>query len=156
MISRTIILICVVSIFISCNSNKIFEKHQKFKDNKWSKSEIVSFDVLIEDIESFYDISVAVRHASAYPYANVNVGVTILTPVEEKRFMQHSLIIRNEDGSFIGDGLGDIFDVEVGIYEKMAFKHRGLYKFSIENRMHLVDMPGIMSIGLVVRKSKTE
>ena len=153
MIQRTCIILIIAIVFISCNKNKVFEKHHKFNNNTWAKTENITFKTTIENIDRTYDILIAVRHMSGYPFANVVIGLTIETPVGEKRMMQHDLIIRNTDNSFKGDGLGDIWDVEVAVFKKFQFKNTGMYKFIIENRMHLAEMPGIMAIGLVIKKS---
>lgn len=152
-----IILLALLTVFLtSCSSDNLFEKHHDFDNNTWAKSEQVVFDVTIEDTSEPYDIFIVIRQASAYPYANVVVGLTIETPAGEKRMMEHSFIIRNEDGSFKGDGLGDIYDITLPIFENFPMNYEGTYRFVFDNRMHLVEMPGIMSIGLIIKKKGEE
>jgi len=154
MANKIYISFFILFFFTSCSKNAVYNEHHEFENNTWAKSEIIDFDVNIEDVNSDYDILVAIRHISGYPFANVVVGLTIETPAGETRMMQHSLIIRNTDGSFKGDGLGDIWDIEVPVFEKYQFKEKGIYKFTFENRMHLAEMPGLMSIGLILKKTK--
>jgi len=147
-------LFCLVPavILLSCNADKVFEKHHKFKDNTWHKSEIVTFEADMKG-SGAHDIIIAVRHAGYYPFANVIIGLTIETPEGETRFMQHNLVIRNTDGSFMGSGLGDIWDIEIPVFTNFPFQQRGTYRFIIENRMHLTEMKGLMEIGLIIKKS---
>ncbi len=156
MFHKSCFIFILLFVLTSCSKNTVFDENHKFENNTWAKSEIVSFDVTIEDVSFAYDVLIAIRHMSGYPFANVVVGMTIETPAGETRMMQHSLIIRNTDGSFKGDGLGDIWDIEVPAFEKYLFKETGTYKFKIENRMHLAEMPGLMSIGLILKKCEEE
>jgi len=153
MLRKTIFFVLLAFVMTSCNKNKVFEKYHDFADNKWGKSDVVTFEVNIDKVDIEYDILIAIRHTPAYAFANVIIGLTIETPAGEKRMMQHSLIIRSADGKFLGDGLGDIYDISVPVYKNMLFKYPGKYKFTIENRMHLVEMPDLMSVGLIIKKS---
>ena len=147
------LFIVVLLVASSCNKNTVFEKHHDFDKNTWAKTDIVTFEANIENVDQEYDILVAIRHTPSYAFANVIIGFTIETPAGEKRMMQHSLLIRSTDGKFLGEGLGDIYDISVPVYKKMLFKYPGKYKFTIENRMNLVEMPDLMSIGLIIKKS---
>ncbi len=149
----TIFFVLLPLLLLSCNKNKVFDKHHDFDGNKWGKTDIVTFDADIDKVDQEYDIFVAVRHTTAYAFANVIVDLTIETPAGEKRTMQHSLIIRSADGKFLGDGLGDIYDISIPVFKKMLFKYPGKYKFTLENKMHLVEMPDLMSIGIIIKKS---
>jgi len=154
MLQKTLLFILFAFLLSSCGKDRVFKAIHDFDNGKWAKSDIVTFEANIENADIEYDILIAVRHASAYPFANVIIGLTLETPSGEKRMMEHSLIIRNTDGTFKGDGLGDIYDISVPVYKKVQFKTPGKFKFIIENRMPLVEMPGIMSIGLIINKSK--
>ena len=156
MINRFLLFVLLALVLSSCGKDSVFKKYHDFDKNTWAKSEIVTFEPTIENTDQEYDISFGISHASAYPFANVIIGVTIETPAGEKRFMQHSLIIRNTDGTFKGDPLGEIYDISVPAYKNFVFKNSGKYKFIIENRMPLVEMPGLISIGLIINKSKSE
>lgn len=150
---KNILLLAGVLALGACTGGHFFEKHIDINNHVWAKTDVIRFDVPVTDTESLYDIFIAVRHMSAYPYANVLVSLTIETPAGEIRVKQHDLIIRNTDGSFKGDGLGDYWDIEVPVFKEFEFRNEGTYKFSIENRMHLTEMPGIMAMGLVIKKS---
>ncbi len=145
--------LALLMFFSACSSDKIFEKHKRFPDNNWSRHESLRFDVNIPDKGS-YDIYVAIRHASHYPFANVNIGLTIETPSGTERFMKHQLMVRHEDGSFKGDGLGDIWDNQIMVFENYLLSEAGTYVFTVENLMHLVELRGIMAVGIVVKRSK--
>jgi gliding motility-associated lipoprotein GldH len=139
---------------VSCNHDKVFEKYEKMSDNKWVKTQSLAFEVPIEDTLSAYDIFLTVRHADYYPYANILITINQITPSSEERYKNFDLRLRNTDGSFIGDGSGDIWDTKILVYKKMSFNNKGTYKFVVENHMPYVETEGIMEIGFVVEKTK--
>jgi gliding motility-associated lipoprotein GldH len=144
----------IILFFVSCSSDNIFEKHEKMDGNKWLKSKVLTFEVPIEDTSSVYNISLAIRHAEYYPFANILIGINQITPSGEERYKDFDLKLRNADGSFIGDGSGDIWDTELLVYDKISFNTKGIYKFMVENHMPNVETEGIMEVGFLVVKTK--
>lgn len=137
----------------SCGKKTIFEKYKKIENYTWNGNTIVSFDVNIEDIDKKYDVYITVRHSEVYPFDNLYVGVDIYTPSGDKRSKDYYLEMRNEDRSFKGDVLGDIWDVKVLIMKNVSFNSAGLHKFEISNLMQYTNIPDIMEIGLIVEKN---
>ncbi len=149
------LLILTMLISSACNQNKIFEKHKKIKDYIWYKSEKIKFEVPVKDSINNYDICIAVRHITEYPFANLNTGLTIYYPNRKKEYNEYKLSLRDKDGDFKGDVLGNIWDISVPVKKNVHFLQKGIYKFKIENLMPEYEKtPGIIEIGLIIRKSE--
>ena len=148
--------ISFVSIIIiglcSCGKTTIFEKYEKFDNATWSKNKMISFDVPVSNINKTYNIYITVRHSEIYPFNNLFVGVDIYTPSGDKRSKDYYLEIRNEDRSFKGDVLGDIWDLKQMIMKNASFTKAGVHKFTISNLMQYPELPDIMEIGLIVER----
>jgi gliding motility-associated lipoprotein GldH len=144
----------LVLVFPSCDSPAIFKQNLKIENNIWVRDQIADFDVEIKDTTMRYDVNVEVRHASHYPFANLLIELNIIYPSGEERVKAHDLLLRNSDGKFKGNGLGDIWDISIPIYKNHAFNTAGKYKFSIRNIMPVHETPGLMEIGLNIKKSK--
>lgn len=138
----------------SCSEKKVFEKFEKFDNNEWPMNKTVSFDVTIDDTSSFYDISIPVRHIDNFPYDGLLIVMTINTPAGEMRSKKYKLKLRDDEGKFIGDVAGDIWDTNVSIIKKTKFNSIGLYKFTIENNMPITPTLCVMEIGLRIDKSE--
>lgn len=152
---KNLFILLIITAFLgSCNQDKVYEKYEKMNDNKWLKSQSLTFEVPIKDTSMVYDISLTIRHAEYYPYANILITINQITPSAEERYKSFDLRLRNADGSFIGDGSGDIWDTKIILYKKISFNNKGTYKFIIENHMPYVETEGIMEIGFVVEKAK--
>jgi len=145
--------ICLL-LLASCSKNKVFEKFEKFKNNEWPMGKAVTFEVPIEDTSAFYDISIPVRHVDNYPYDALMVVMTINTPIGETRSKKYKLQLRDNEGEFIGEGSGDIWDVTASIIKKTKFNSPGTYKFEILNDMPITPTPSVMEIGLRIDKSE--
>ncbi len=147
----TFILFIIIGL-CSCGKKTIFEKYKKIDNYTWSSDAVISFDVDIKDTTKKYDIYVAVRHSEVYPFDNLYVGVDIFTPAGDKRSKDYYLELRNEDRSFKGDVLGDIWDVKVQIMKNASFNSKGVHKFDISNLMQYINLPDVMEIGLIVER----
>ncbi len=139
-------------VFFSCGKKNIFEKHETIENSTWNKNKVITFDVPINNIGKKYNIYIAVRHSEVYPFDNLYVGVDIYTPSGDKRSKDYYLELRNEDRSFKGDVLGDIWDVKVLIMKNASFTKEGVHKFEISNLMQYPNIPDVMEIGLIVEK----
>lgn len=148
------ILILLPIILFSCSKNKVFEKFEKFSDNEWPMNKVVTFDVLIEDTSAFYDVSIPVRHIDNFPYDGLLVVMTIYTPTGEERSKKYKLQLRDDDGKFVGEGSGDIWDATVSVIKKTKFNKAGTYKFELVNDMPKTPTPCVMEIGLRIDKSE--
>jgi gliding motility-associated lipoprotein GldH len=144
-------LLIIIGLF-SCGKRTIFEKYIEIDNSTWNCKSVISFNVPISDIGKKYNIYLVVRHSEVYPFNNLYVGVDIYTPSGDKRSNEYYLEIRNEDRSFKGDVLGDIWDVKVQIMRNASFTKEGIHKFDISNLMQYTNLPDIMEIGLIVEE----
>lgn len=158
--TKQLIVIFLIAMALTvaggCSKGKIFEKYHKFENNAWKRiDDNVLFEVPVKDTAAFYDIILAIRHATFYPYDYISIGLASYSPSGEMRYSEHKIQLKNESGVFLSKGLGDIWDMEVPIKKKYLFNRAGVFKFEIENltgNKYLV--PGVMEIGLIVVKTK--
>jgi gliding motility-associated lipoprotein GldH len=152
---KTILLLAIISaLFTSCSKNKVFEKFIKLDNYKWKRDNLIHFDVDIKDVKTNYDVTLALRHTTYYPFANIKVNVTITFPSGEMRTRDYNIFIRNTDGSFKGDGAGDLWDITYPVFTDITFPDVGVYKFEVQNVMPVMGLSDIMDVGLVVRKAE--
>jgi gliding motility-associated lipoprotein GldH len=152
---KKLLTIFIASLILSaCSPGKIFERHQSIDQHKWARDHVVRFEVEIEDTETPYDFFLAIRHSSHFAFANIKVNFTINFPSGAMRTKDHDLFVRKENGSFIGEGAGDIWDVKFPVQTGMKLSDKGTYTVKVQNIMPLMETADIMQVGLVVKKSK--
>lgn len=154
---RIFISLIMISLALSsCSRNKIFEKRHSFDQVKWNRFESVFFETDIKDVESTYNISVELRHHTLYPYPNLAFTIAIYSPSGERRIKDMDVPLRNADNTFKANGMGDMWDITIPVFENYQFNEPGHYKIELENRMPKFDTPGIIEIGLLITKGEKE
>jgi gliding motility-associated lipoprotein GldH len=154
---KTIVLLLLLStILTSCSKDKVFEKYIKIENNKWKRDNIITFNVDIKDAKPNYDITLALRHTPYYSFANIKVNVTLTFPSGDIRTRDFNIFLRNPDGSFKGDVAGDLWDINYPVFNEITFPDPGIYKIEVQNIMPIVELPDIMDVGMIVRKSKNK
>jgi gliding motility-associated lipoprotein GldH len=113
----------------------------------------VEFETEIRDTGSSYDFYVALRHMQQFPLKYVTIDFTFITPSGETRSREHRIDIKDADGKFLGKGMGDLWDIEIPVWLDFTFTEPGICRFEISSSMSYADLPGIMQVGLIIRKA---
>lgn len=138
----------------SCRQDEVFRKYHKLEKYQWDKDKNIFFNFNIKNTNNLYDVIIAVRHTPQYPYANLQLNMSLFSPSGQERTKDHDLFIRNRDGSFKGKGLGDIYDIEFVVLEKINFTEKGIYTVELHSLMPKYSTPALMDIGLIIRMKK--
>lgn len=144
-------LICL--LLVSCDEAKIYEKHFDNDRITWNRFDVKTFMVDIEDISSSYDFYIAIRHITAFPLDHIDIEFNICTPSGEARLLEQTIKLKDDNGNWLGDGMGDMWDFTKLMREDFRFSQAGTCLVEISSTMPQADLPGIMQVGLIVRKS---
>jgi len=155
-IPRLLLLSLILSVFAACDSSNVYKHYETLKNHEWKRDHAIEFDVDIEDTATHYDVFLAIRHTSYYPYANLLVNITNYDPDDNMRSLDFEFLLRNSSGSFKAEGAGDIWDIDFLIYEDISYPKAGTYKYVVSNYMPYVSTPDIMEVGLIVKKTDFE
>jgi gliding motility-associated lipoprotein GldH len=150
---RALYFLLPALLLLACDSSKIYQRYEDLPGNVWTRDKEITFTVDIQDVNPSYDVMLAVRHSSYYTWANLKLQLTCIYPSGETRTSDQEFLLRNADGSFRGEGAGDLWDIEFPWYEKVKFTEKGTYTFKVNNAMPRLETEDIMQIGLIVRKS---
>jgi gliding motility-associated lipoprotein GldH len=134
-------------------STTVYEEYTKFDDLSWNRFDLLTFEIQVEDIESPYDIFLNVRHIPEVRYEELNLNFTIFSPGGDMRTTDYTLEFVDRDGNQLSECLGDLCDLQVLLRDGLRFNEKGLAKFEIENKFTKVELPGIIEVGLIVKKS---
>jgi gliding motility-associated lipoprotein GldH len=150
---KFLIFVLPALLLISCDSGKVFQRFEDIPNNVWTKENTITFEVDIQDTAPAYDVELAVRHSIYYVWANIVVHLNVQYPSGEVRTKEVEFFVRNTDGSFKGEGAGDLFDINFPWMEDVTFPEKGKYIFTVQNAMPQVETEDVMQIGLIVRKA---
>lgn len=151
-INSVLFLIIVVVGFTSCDSNRVYEQYTEVPDNVWNSNNKIKFEFEIDDTASLHNIYINVRHATFYQYNNLWVFVKSSAPNGKNDIDTVECLLSDKTGKWLGDGMGDIWDLQIPWKMNVRFPVRGKYIVEYEQAMRVDDLPGIMDIGLRVEK----
>jgi gliding motility-associated lipoprotein GldH len=138
---------------LSCSGGKIYEDHKDIERNIWNRFEVVEFDVGIEDTSPGYDFYIAIRHMEQIPLKFITLDFTFYAPSGETRSSELRINLKDSEGNLLGKGMGDLWDVVTLVREDYRFTEPGICRVEISSTMSYADLPGIMNVGLIVRKT---
>ncbi|MCE3277827.1 MAG: gliding motility lipoprotein GldH [Bacteroidetes bacterium] len=147
------ILMSIV-LFSSCNDNRIFEENKAIPESGWDTSNVVSFNVEIKDPSTPANFFVNVRNADGYPYSNLFLFVKTKFPNGKQSNDTLECMLADDNGKWIGKGIGDIYDNRIPFKRNVRFPIAGNYIFEIQQGMRVSNVPLIMDIGLRIEKAE--
>ncbi|MBC8320944.1 MAG: hypothetical protein H8E34_09500 [Bacteroidetes bacterium] len=148
-----IIPVIFAFLLTGCNSSTVFKEYEKFDDISWNRLYYLNFEVPVQKQESL-DFYLALRHHTDFLYSFIDVNVTFFTPDGETRSRDYHFRLKNTDFRWRGDGMGELWDIELPIRKEMIFNKDGICKVRIENKMKRAETPGIIEVGLIVKKAE--
>jgi gliding motility-associated lipoprotein GldH len=150
----TAFLLLSVLFFSSCNDNRIFEENKEIPESGWDSSNAVSFSVDIKDPATPANFYINVRNADGYPYSNLFLFVRTKFPDGKQSNDTLECMLADENGKWIGKGIGDIYDNRIPFKRNVRFPLPGTYIFEIRQGMRNSSVPLIMDIGLRIEKAE--
>jgi len=148
-----LLLLFVLIGFSSCSPRKIYEKHIDIERITWNRFDVKTFQVDIKDISSSYDFYIAIRHHTEVPFKFITTKFTLYTPSGEVRMLDVEINLKDKEGKLLGDGMGDLWDVVRLAREDFVFTEPGICTIEVSSTMSQADLPGILQVGLIVKKA---
>jgi gliding motility-associated lipoprotein GldH len=151
--TRTIVFLALLFTAVACNENRIYERHTDPSGNlEWKKDQVVDFTVDIADPSLTYNVIASLRFAQGFAFAELPIEIKRTSPSGEEVTEQFMFHPRNVDGSYNGEGAGDIWDLEVPYQSNMQFPEAGSYTYEIRHLSDRELLHMVMEVGLIVDK----
>jgi len=154
---KNIIYIFAVSLvlsLVSCDPDRVCDNYKDIKNTSWARTEIVKFDVTIEDTTSYNKVFVNIRNTGNYKYSNLYLFMSTIYPNGKISRDTIDCLLANDKGKWLGKGLGDIKDCRYLLKKGVRFHQKGIYTFGFEQAMRIENLEGIKSIGIRIEKMK--
>jgi gliding motility-associated lipoprotein GldH len=145
------ISIIFVLFLFGCDTNTIYREYNSFDDVSWNRLDILNFEIPVEKnvpLEFYFTL----RHHTDFPYSFIDINITLYTPDGEMRSRDYHYGLKGTDFNWKGEGMGELWDVELPIRKGMSFKKSGICKIRVENRMNKIETPGIVEAGIIVKE----
>ncbi|RKX17970.1 MAG: hypothetical protein DRP35_10030 [Candidatus Zixiibacteriota bacterium] len=136
-------------LLVSCDSSVVFNKTEKF-ELSWNAKHIVSLTT--ETISpGKYQTVLVFRYGDGYPFSQLKIHLVATgaeTSFTDSDFMVN---ITDEDGNYIGDGLGDIWDLEQPL-DTLTIENPTIIKLQISQKVIDGNLPMVMEVGMKLKK----
>jgi gliding motility-associated lipoprotein GldH len=119
----------------------------------WNRFDIQNFEVPVKigDVLDFY---LSIRHKSDFQYDKIWVNITFYTPEGTMRSRDYEFDLKDKSGKWLGDGMGELWDIDLPVHKEMVFNKAGTCRVRVENKDSKYETPGIIEVGLVVKRSQ--
>lgn len=149
-----LLLFCsLLTLLTSCDPNRIFEENQKMENRSWEINAPVIFNVTIDDTISAYNMYINIRNSDKYKFSNLYLFMTTTIPKRQFEKDTLQLLLADENGKWLGNGLGDIFESRVLFKKNIRFLYKGNYQFKLEQAMRIDPLPGVLDVGIRIEKA---
>ena len=152
--SSSFLLIISALFLSSCDKNRVFEENKEIPDNLWKVENKIKFEVDVKDTIHPHNFYINVRNSDGFPYRNIFLFITTDFPNGKKAIDTLDCILADENGKWLGDGLGDIFDNQIPFKKRVRFPLTGKYSITIEQGMRVPELPLIMDVGIRIEKAE--
>ena len=107
-------ILSITFLLSSCQpEGRVYIEHQELSpDVEWLKKDSRTFQVPITSTEKAYDLSLSFRFSTGYQYKNAAVKMTEISPSGLETIKEYDLVLRADNGDYIGDPGYDIWDSE--------------------------------------------
>tara|TARA_B110000459_G_scaffold49146_1_gene54828 strand:+ start:582 stop:1046 length:465 start_codon:yes stop_codon:yes gene_type:complete len=150
--TRTLVLIATIVMFISCDRSIVFEEYKSFENQNWNTDSVVFFNYAITDTISKNIVKIKLRHTVEYEFQNLFLFIeTDLNDTIE-------LMLANKEGMWLGSGIGDVREFEFEYQNAKLFSKKGSYSFKIEQAMRygvaekIQVLNNVLAVGLSIEK----
>jgi len=151
--ARNLVLIIITLLFFSCNTDTVFEDYKNFPNQEWHTDSLVKFEYFVEDTIKKHKIILKIRHTVDYEFQNLFLFFY-------SNFSKDTieLLITDKQGKWIGNGVGDIREVEIIFEDEKSYIKKEKQTFMIEQAMRygpnnsIIKLNYIDAVGLSITK----
>lgn len=157
---RSVLVLFVIFCLLSgtsCQHNEIYYRFLGLKDGEWHRDSVLTFvlDSTLFDLNVMYNIDVEITNNASYSYQNI--WYTVSSNLDSDSIFtdqQRQYFLANEDGIWLGNGFGSLFQTSIPFKQDIHFAEKRDYIFRISQCMRDNPLVGIEKVGLKVSKSE--
>ncbi|MEG1546065.1 MAG: gliding motility lipoprotein GldH [Bacteroidaceae bacterium] len=139
-------------LLTACHSNTVHHSFQSINKDGWSKSDTLSFSVILPDSTSMYKVKIEIRNDYNYPYRNLYLFVSNnLSNIAHFTTDTIEYKLANNNGKWIGTGWGTVYQSSYSIPYILSTPQGG-HTFKINHGMTDDLLQGISNVGICIEK----
>ena len=155
-------LFLTVVMLVSCESNTVFSDSQAM-DGHWGADEVVQFKLPQLDSLKKYNLFLNIRNTNEYRYNNLFLIVNMTFPRGKTVTDTLEYRMAQPDGSWMGQGIGNIKENKLWYKENVQFFEDGIYTVDIAQAMRnngdvegVTKLEGITDVGFSIEEASKQ
>jgi gliding motility-associated lipoprotein GldH len=146
------ILIILIAL-TACKSEPAYEQLHTFKGNTWNRFDNQVFEIPVNETGKTYDIFLTMKRTAEYAYEDLPVNVVLQTPSGEERIHEFTFKL-SENLKNPDSDTADSLTAQFELWKEILLSDKGKCTITIENLIPKIATPGIVSVGIIMKKSK--
>lgn len=149
---NVISLLLILLVLSSCDELRLMDENKNIPEAGWVYNQAQSFEVPVNDTSSQYRLFVNLRISGDYPYSNFFYILKQESPSRVERSFKGELELADEQGQWLGKGLGDLVDYQLPVKGILKFPETGVYQFKLFQNMRTDTLAHVLSSGIRIEK----
>lgn len=157
--NKLLAILLTVVFFVSCESDTVFSEIRAMDDH-WGANEVVAFTLPQMDSLKQYNLFVNIRNTNEYKFNNIFLIVSINFPHGKTVTDTLEYRMANPDGSWMGQGIGNVKENKLLYKEQVQFSEEGNYTVDIAQAMRnnsevegVTKLEGITDVGFSIEEA---
>ncbi len=157
--NKLLVLSIFAVVFSSCESNIVFSE-TKSMGGHWGATEAVEFKLPQMDSLRKYNLYLNIRNTNDYKFNNIFLIVSMNFPHGKTVTDTLEYRMAKPDGSWMGQGIGDVKENKLWYKENVQFAEEGNYTVDISQAMRnngalegVTKLEGITDVGFSIEET---
>lgn len=154
-------VIAMVLVFVSCDTNSVFDAYQPIDKQQWSKENTLHFPFEVKDSTHQHNLFISLRNNKEYAYSNLFLITAMRFPDGNVVVDTLEYDMADSAGKFLGKGFTDIKENKLFYKENILFPTKGSYTFEVRQAMRkngeatgIEALEGVTHVGFRIEKIK--
>lgn len=153
------LLICMVFVFMSCDSNGVFDTYVAIPKHQWSSENTIEFAVQSNDTLSKHNVFIQLRNTEEFEFSTLFIIGEIEFPNGTQVIDTLEYEMADVEGKWLGTGYTSIKENKLFYKENIQFNQSGIYTFSLRQATRKMadivgkkPLKGVSDVGLRIEK----
>ncbi len=148
-LGKTYVILAVsVLLFSGCSNKTYFDSTTSVDESGWDFSNILSYDIPIQDTIEHYDLILSLEYQKNYPYRNIFFFVDVEAPSKATYRDTIECLLGTPSGYLLGEESGDAINQDLIYRQNIHFPQKGIYKIRVQHAMRDTLLHGFRSVGI--------
>lgn len=144
-------LLCLAAA--SCQRGTVLNKTIETPQPVWAYHEPVSFELMVEDTLSPYDVTFSLKHTRDFAWMNSFFLITTVFPDMNTAIDTLECVLATPDGKWLGSKFGRYRNIGFLYKQHIRFPMPGQYRFEVRHAMRDDSLRNISAVGMKISRS---